>query len=262
MFRQDMTTVMGRTLMRAFWLIGVPVLLLGFCTTAAKLDQAHRVRVEAARLAACTRYRMLPVRLGDHLLSVPANGAAFLSLEVTRRLPRAHSETGHRGQPSAPHFFCLAPEIGPPPALPAIVARTVAPDVNGFRYAARRLRGEMVDFSSCDLRIADVAMGLTYRVSSVRLFENVFGWAEVEPVPGAFSDATLMMRRGLGIWSAARCNRTDPRNSNAPWPGHGACILPWCAGRASSPVTDAGLFSLCPSRGRLSSIRDVTQGDL
>lgn len=55
-----------------------------------------------------------------------------------------------------------------------------------------------MDFSSCDLRIADVAMGLTYRVSSVRLVESVSGWADVEPVPGAFSVAALMMRRLLG----------------------------------------------------------------
>jgi hypothetical protein len=125
-FRQDVIAAIGRALLMAVWLavLSVPLLLLGWCQIAVPDQIKKRAEDEAARLAACERLTMLPVRLGQHSLTIPANGAATVvigapnrsgSLRYTQDEDVIRNETSKPGLYNAAHFFCVLPFHGNPP---------------------------------------------------------------------------------------------------------------------------------------------------
>ncbi|MDO8883506.1 hypothetical protein, partial [Pseudotabrizicola sp.] len=114
---QDTLATFGRTvrLLAVLTVLGVPILALGHCKLVVPAQQAARDAAEVARLANCQRYAMAQVSLGNHLLTVPANGAARLRLIADISPTHISNETGLRAQPAAPHFFCIPAELGQPP---------------------------------------------------------------------------------------------------------------------------------------------------
>jgi hypothetical protein len=125
-FLQDVIAAFGRALLMAVWLavLSVPLLLLGWCQIAVPNQIKKQAEDEAARLAACERLTMLPVRLGQHSLTIPANGAATVvlgapnrsgSLRYTQEEDVIQNETSKPGLFSAAHFFCVLPIHGNPP---------------------------------------------------------------------------------------------------------------------------------------------------
>ena len=125
-FLQDVIAAIGRAVLMAVWLavLSVPLLLLGWCQIAVPDQIKKRAEDEAARLAACERLTMLPVRLGQHALTIPANGAATVvlgapnrsgSLRYTQEEDVIQNETSKPGLFNAAHFFCVLPVHGNPP---------------------------------------------------------------------------------------------------------------------------------------------------
>ncbi|MFN3844741.1 MAG: hypothetical protein ACK4RZ_02830 [Paracoccaceae bacterium] len=114
---QDVLASLGRAvrLLALLTVLGVPLLALGYCKLAVPAEQARHEAAEATRLATCQNHRMVQVKLGNHLLTVPANGAARLGLIAEVSPTYIFNETGLTGQADAPHFFCIPPELGQPP---------------------------------------------------------------------------------------------------------------------------------------------------
>ncbi len=141
-FLQDVIAAIGRAVLLAFSLaaLGVPLLLLGYCQLVVPARMEQQKEAEAARLAACTRLTMLPVRLGDHTLTVPANGLATVRLAQPQPGQYLPNEIGRQTQFNPPPFFCIPPEYGQPPYDVRVVQFVAALDTRS-KPILRRIHG-------------------------------------------------------------------------------------------------------------------------
>lgn len=78
-----------------------------------------------------------------------------------------------------------------------VLARTSAPDDNGFRYAAHCWRLPKMPTSICTITVADSKTGLDHYRPLAGIPDDVYGWRQNEPVPHAFTEIALSGRELL-----------------------------------------------------------------